>query len=99
VQSSEQDFLNLVEQTKKLVFIDIEAAGLRSDYSSVLVVSVKPYGRKAYSILLPPMRPNRARAGVCVTGTRFPCLTVSSQVPLPPRRVRSSIPHHDRAGS
>lgn len=39
-----QTFLGLVEKTNGLVFVDIEASGLRGDYNSVLVVSVKPYG-------------------------------------------------------
>src|SRR5262245_5646436 len=45
----EQDFLRLAEETGTLVFLDIEATGLRGDYNSVLVVSMKPYGRKPYS--------------------------------------------------
>ena len=40
-----QDYLDLLEQTGQLCFFDIEATGLRGDYNSVLVVSVKPYGQ------------------------------------------------------
>lgn len=39
-------FLRLCEQAKTIGFVDIEASGLRGDYNSVLVVSVKPYGEK-----------------------------------------------------
>ena len=46
----EQEYLDLVEESHKLVFVDIEATGLRGDYNSVLCVSFKPYGRKPYSI-------------------------------------------------
>jgi uncharacterized protein YprB with RNaseH-like and TPR domain len=49
VQIPEQDFLNLVETTHTLIFVDIEAMGLRGDYNSVLCVSIKPYGKKAYT--------------------------------------------------
>lgn len=49
---NEQDYLDLIEQAGKLAFLDIEATGLRADYSSVLVVSIKPYGKDPYSILI-----------------------------------------------
>lgn len=42
-----QNFLNLVESSKTLAFLDIEATGLRGDYNSTLVVVVKPYNGKA----------------------------------------------------
>lgn len=38
-----QDYLRLVEAANTLGFVDIEATGLRGDYNSVLVVSIKPY--------------------------------------------------------
>lgn len=38
-----QDYLRLVEKAKTLAFFDIEATGLRGDYNSVLVVSIKPF--------------------------------------------------------
>jgi uncharacterized protein YprB with RNaseH-like and TPR domain len=44
------DFLRLVEQAGTLCFLDIEATGLRGDYNSVLVASIKPYNSKPYSI-------------------------------------------------
>ena len=47
---NEQDFLRLAENSGTLCFLDIEATGLRGDYNSVLVVSIKPFGRKAYSL-------------------------------------------------
>lgn len=49
MQVAEQEYLDLVEATHRLAFVDIEATGLRGDYNSVLVVSIKPYGKKAYS--------------------------------------------------
>lgn len=39
-----QDFLRLTEKAGTLAFLDIEATGLRGDYNSVLVVSIKPSG-------------------------------------------------------
>ena len=47
-----QDFLRLVEKSGTIAFIDLEATGLRGDYNSVLVGSVKPYGHKitSYSV-------------------------------------------------
>lgn len=44
MQIDVSNYLRLVEETNRLAFVDIEATGLRGDYNSVLVVSVKPYG-------------------------------------------------------
>jgi len=44
-----QEYLGLLEQTDGLVFFDIESSNLRGDYGAVLVVSVKPYGKKPTS--------------------------------------------------
>lgn len=44
-----QIFLRLVEKAGTLGFVDIEATGLKGDYNSVLVVSIKPFGKKATS--------------------------------------------------
>jgi len=43
VRIEEQAFLRLVEDANTLGFVDLEATGLRGDYNSVLVVSVKRY--------------------------------------------------------
>ena len=43
MQIETQDYLRLVENANTICFFDIEATGLRGDYNSVLVVSVKPY--------------------------------------------------------
>jgi len=50
MQLSAQTYLDLVEATGKLVFVDIEALGLKADYGSLLCVSIKPYGRKPYTL-------------------------------------------------
>jgi len=42
-------FLRLAEKAGTLLFVDIEATGLRGDYNSVLVVSGKPYGKPPMS--------------------------------------------------
>jgi uncharacterized protein YprB with RNaseH-like and TPR domain len=47
-----QVFLDLVEDTKTLAFVDIESTGLNGDYNSLLVVSIKPYGDKPYSFVV-----------------------------------------------
>lgn len=39
-----QDFLDMVEETKKIAIFDTEATGLKSDYNSLLVASVRPFG-------------------------------------------------------
>lgn len=46
MQLNVQDYLDLVEDTGKLVCFDIESTGLGGDYNSVLVVSIKPYNQK-----------------------------------------------------
>lgn len=38
-----QTYLDLVEFSNSLAFVDIEATGVKGDYNSILVVSVKPY--------------------------------------------------------
>lgn len=45
-----QDYLDMAEKAKNLVFFDIESNGLNADYNSTLVVSFKPYGEKPYSM-------------------------------------------------
>jgi len=40
-------FLRLAEQAKRILFVDLEATGLRGDYNSVLCVSMRPYGEKS----------------------------------------------------
>ena len=47
-----QDYLDIVQETKKLVTFDIEASGLRGDYNSTLCVSFKPYGEKPYTMVV-----------------------------------------------
>ena len=44
------DYLKIIKQVKDgLVFFDMEASGLRGDYSSSICVSFKPYGRTVFS--------------------------------------------------
>jgi len=44
MQIDTQRFLRLVERTSSIVFLDIEANGLRGDYNSMLCASIKQYG-------------------------------------------------------
>ena len=43
MQINEQDFIRLVENNNSVCFWDIEATGLKGDYNTILVASVKPY--------------------------------------------------------
>lgn len=52
MQIEAQDYLRLVEKANTLAFFDIEATGLRGDYNSVLVASIKPYNSKPYSFVI-----------------------------------------------
>ena len=52
-----QMFLRLVENSHTLCCFDIESTGLRCDYNSVLVVSIKPYHRKPITFTV--SRPGR----------------------------------------
>lgn len=45
----EQHYLDLAEKTSDLVFFDIESTGFKADYGSVLVVSLKPFGKEPFS--------------------------------------------------
>lgn len=49
MQVDPQTFLRLAEGAKKICSFDIEATGLRGDYNSVLVVSIRPVGGNAVS--------------------------------------------------
>lgn len=42
-QLDSQQFLDLLEDANKICFLDIESTGLRADYGSALVVSIKPF--------------------------------------------------------
>lgn len=46
MQVDAQDYLRLVENSNSICFFDIEATGLRGDYNSVLVASIKPFKGK-----------------------------------------------------
>lgn len=52
MQIEAQDYIRLVESANTLCFFDIEATGLRGDYNSVLVASIKPYNSDPYSIVV-----------------------------------------------
>lgn len=52
MQIDAQDYLRLVESANTLAFFDIEATGLRGDYNSVLVASIKPYNSDPYSFVV-----------------------------------------------
>ena len=53
MQINEQDFLDMAEEGNKLLFVDIEATGLKGDYNSVLVVSALAYqDKKAVSFVV-----------------------------------------------
>jgi RNase_H superfamily len=69
MQIEAQQFLRLVENAKTLVFLDIEATGLRGDYNSVLVTSIRPYGSRAESFIVD--QPGRDRAVVKATKERL----------------------------
>ena len=49
MQVDAQDYLRLVEKANTICFFDIEATGLRGDYNSVLVTSIKPFHGKPTS--------------------------------------------------
>jgi uncharacterized protein YprB with RNaseH-like and TPR domain len=43
VQIATQDYLEMVAESNKIAFFDIEATGLRGDYNSILCISIKPF--------------------------------------------------------
>ena len=46
MQIDTQTYLELAENASKIVFWDIETTGLKGDYNSILVSTVKPFGKK-----------------------------------------------------
>jgi len=63
MQVDVQSYLDLLEQTHKLAFFDLEATGLKGDYNSLLVGSLKPYGKKPFSFCV--VTPGNDRSLVC----------------------------------
>ena len=55
MQLDTQTFLDMAEDSNKICFWDIESTGLRGDYNSILVVSVRPYSgpSKTFFVLQP----------------------------------------------
>lgn len=51
MQIDAQSFLDMVEESGKLCFFDTESTGLKGDYNSILVGSVKPFGQKPKSFV------------------------------------------------
>jgi hypothetical protein len=47
-----QEYLDLVEKASSIVFLDIESTGLKGDYNSVICVSLKPFGKKPYTLAI-----------------------------------------------
>lgn len=43
MQVDPQRYLKLVEESNRICFFDIESTGLKGDYNSIIVVSIKPY--------------------------------------------------------
>lgn len=66
VRLSVSEFLELAESAGRLVVWDTEATGLSGDHHSVLVVSVKPVGRRARSWMV--RRPGDDREVVAEAG-------------------------------
>ena len=52
LQIDVQTYLDLAEETGKLVFLDIESSGLRGDYNSIICISLKPYNKDPYTFRL-----------------------------------------------
>jgi hypothetical protein len=46
VQIDAQNYLDILEKENGICFWDIESTGLRGDYNSILVVSIKPFSGK-----------------------------------------------------
>jgi uncharacterized protein YprB with RNaseH-like and TPR domain len=69
MQIEAQRFLRLTEKARTLVFLDIEATGLRGDYNSVLVVSIRPYGGEPESFVVD--RPGKDKAVVKAAKARL----------------------------
>ena len=75
IQVETQSFLDMAEASHKLAFVDIESTGLRGDYNSVLVVSVKPYGQVPRSFVVKqPGRDRTVVAAAKVELEKYECL-------------------------
>lgn len=53
IQVDTQEYLDLVEKTNSILFWDIESSGgFNADYGSAVVISGKPFGKKAQSFVV-----------------------------------------------
>ncbi len=55
MQLDAQEFLKLVEDSHQICSWDIESSGLKGDYNSILVCSIRPRGgkTKTFSVIRP----------------------------------------------
>lgn len=56
MQIEATEFLEVAEKAGAVVMLDIEATNLRADFGTTVVVSLKPYGKPAYSFTARPGR-------------------------------------------
>jgi hypothetical protein len=56
MQIDAQTFLPIAERANALAFVDIEASNLKADFGTVVVVSIKPYGKEPVTFSTGPGR-------------------------------------------
>ena len=68
-----EEFLPIAERAGALAFVDIEASNLKSDFGTVVVVSVKPYKRPPITFSAGPGRDSKILRQVSAELHKYQC--------------------------
>ena len=68
-----QEFLPIAERAGALCFLDIEASNLKADFGTVVVVSVKPYGKRPVTFTAAPGRDKALLKKVAAELAKYQC--------------------------
>ena len=72
MQIDAQKFLPIAEKANAIAFVDIEASNLKADFGTVVVVSIKPYGKKPITFAAKPGRDKALLKQVAAELEKYP---------------------------
>lgn len=72
MQIEAQKFIPIAESAGALAFVDIEASNLKADFGTVVVVSIKPYGKKPVTFSAKPGRDKALLKQVAAELAKYP---------------------------
>lgn len=72
MQIDAQKFLPIAEKAGAIAFVDIESSNLKADFGTVVVVSIKPYGKKPITFSAKPGRDKQLLKDVAAELEKYP---------------------------